>query len=148
MKQGDVRLTPSFRWSQENPELYKKTLEFQSMLREQGIAWHNPFADECTQDFACCVPSIATPPPTVTVNNKGVAVFTLKSQTLLPPVKDIQSKQSGKKFPPLNFVVYEDDCYYNFKEMTRYNKVVQRQLLKSDGYILIYKDATTESKEA
>lgn len=37
-----------------NPELYKKTVEFQNLLAENGIAWHNPFSDECTDDFGCC----------------------------------------------------------------------------------------------
>jgi len=37
-----------------NPELYQKTLEMQKAFKENGIAWHNPFADECTIDFCCC----------------------------------------------------------------------------------------------
>lgn len=37
-----------------NPELYKKSLEFQALLKKNGIAWHNVFADECTADFSCC----------------------------------------------------------------------------------------------
>jgi hypothetical protein len=24
------------------------------MLAGEGIAWHNPFSDECTSDFCCC----------------------------------------------------------------------------------------------
>lgn len=37
-----------------NPELYSKTLEMQEEFAKNGIAWHNPFSDECTQDFCCC----------------------------------------------------------------------------------------------
>jgi hypothetical protein len=33
---------------------YLKTVEFQKFLQTQGIAWHNPFSDECTNDFECC----------------------------------------------------------------------------------------------
>ena len=39
-----------------NPEVYQKTLEFQKYLQENGIAWHNPYSDECTDDFGCCEP--------------------------------------------------------------------------------------------
>ncbi len=37
-----------------NPEIYAKTLEFQSYLRSKGIVWHNFYSDECTIDFDCC----------------------------------------------------------------------------------------------
>lgn len=37
-----------------NPDIYKKTLDFQNQMKDLGIAWHNHFADECTIDFACC----------------------------------------------------------------------------------------------
>lgn len=37
-----------------NPELYQKTLEMQQEFAKNGIAWHNPFSDECTMDFCCC----------------------------------------------------------------------------------------------
>lgn len=37
-----------------NPELYKKTLQLQEEFAKNGIAWHNPFSDECTSDFCCC----------------------------------------------------------------------------------------------
>lgn len=51
----DYRETPEGKWRFENPEAYKKTVEFQKYLQSIGIAWHNPFADECTSDFCCCV---------------------------------------------------------------------------------------------
>jgi hypothetical protein len=38
----------------ENPELYKKFLEFQKEMKEYKVAIHNPFANECTMDFCCC----------------------------------------------------------------------------------------------
>lgn len=37
-----------------NTEVYEKSLEFQQVLAKNGIAWHNVFSDECTQDFCCC----------------------------------------------------------------------------------------------
>lgn len=37
-----------------NPELYQKTVEMQKEFQKNGIAWHNPFSDECTDDFCCC----------------------------------------------------------------------------------------------
>lgn len=36
------------------PDVYKITLEFQKQLASHGIAWHNPFSNECTVDFCCC----------------------------------------------------------------------------------------------
>lgn len=38
----------------ENKDLYVKSLEFQNALKGNGIAWHNIFSDECTEDFCCC----------------------------------------------------------------------------------------------
>lgn len=52
--EADYRDTPEGKWRFANPSLYQKTLEFQSMLAKHGIAWHNPFANECTADFCCC----------------------------------------------------------------------------------------------
>lgn len=26
----------------------------QKEFQKNGIAWHNPFSDECTDDFCCC----------------------------------------------------------------------------------------------
>lgn len=37
-----------------NPEIYRKSLEFQKEMQKLGVAWHNQFADECTHDFCCC----------------------------------------------------------------------------------------------
>lgn len=37
-----------------NPDVYRKTVEFQKFLKEHGVAWHNSFANECTIDFCCC----------------------------------------------------------------------------------------------
>jgi hypothetical protein len=37
-----------------NPEVYKKTIDFQNYLQSKGVAWHNPYSDECCSDFACC----------------------------------------------------------------------------------------------
>ena len=37
-----------------NPDVYKKTMEFQQYMAENGFAWHNPFGGECTEDFGCC----------------------------------------------------------------------------------------------
>lgn len=51
----DYRETPQGIWVQENPIAYHETMRFQEKLCEHGIAWHNPFADECTRDFGCCV---------------------------------------------------------------------------------------------
>ena len=41
-----------------NPIIYWITWKFQSLLWWVGIAWHNPYSDECTKDFNCCEPSI------------------------------------------------------------------------------------------
>lgn len=41
-----------------NPKTYWITWKFQSLLWWIGIAWHNPYSDECTKDFNCCEPSI------------------------------------------------------------------------------------------
>lgn len=38
----------------ENPKVYDLTLKFQEDLKKHGVAWHNVFSDECTQDFSCC----------------------------------------------------------------------------------------------
>lgn len=38
----------------DNPEIYQKSLDFQSEMGKLGVAWHNHFADECTIDFCCC----------------------------------------------------------------------------------------------
>ena len=37
-----------------NPKVYEESLKFQILLQNNGIAWHNPFSDECTNDFGCC----------------------------------------------------------------------------------------------
>lgn len=50
----DYRYTLSGLRRFNNPDVYKKTLEFQKYLKENGIAWHNPFSNECTVDFCCC----------------------------------------------------------------------------------------------
>lgn len=52
--QKDYRKTKSGKRRFGNPAIYKKSLEFQKYLKENGIAWHNVFADECTIDFCCC----------------------------------------------------------------------------------------------
>lgn len=50
----DYRKTPEFKWTKESPELYLKVLQLQNELREAGVAWHNPFSNECNADFSCC----------------------------------------------------------------------------------------------
>jgi hypothetical protein len=50
----DYRQTEYYKWIQQNPEVYRKTVEFQRFLADNGIAWHNPFANECCSDFGCC----------------------------------------------------------------------------------------------
>lgn len=42
--------------------MYWLSVKFQSILWVCGINWHNTFADECTQDFRCCYPSIEETP--------------------------------------------------------------------------------------
>lgn len=54
MKNFDVRDTQSFQRCINNPEVYKKSVEFQNYLYENDIAWHNNVANECTIDFCCC----------------------------------------------------------------------------------------------
>ena len=41
-----------------NKKTYWLTWKLQSFLWKIGIAWHNPYSDECTKDFNCCEPSI------------------------------------------------------------------------------------------
>lgn len=53
----DYRDTKEGKWRFANPEHYKKTVEFQVFLQGIGIAWHNPLANECTNDFGCCTNS-------------------------------------------------------------------------------------------
>lgn len=53
--QFDYRLTESGKRRFGNPELYLKTVEFQNFLDENGVAWHNPFSNECTMGFECCM---------------------------------------------------------------------------------------------
>ena len=50
----DYRETTEGKRRFDNPELYEKTLAFQTQMAENGIAWHNHFSDECTIDFCCC----------------------------------------------------------------------------------------------
>ena len=50
----DYRNDPSGKRRFENPALYQKTVEMQNEFAKNGIAWHNPFSDECTSDFCCC----------------------------------------------------------------------------------------------
>lgn len=50
----DYRDSIEFGFTKINPEIYQKTLEFQQYLLDNGIAWHNPFSDECTPGFECC----------------------------------------------------------------------------------------------
>ena len=50
----DYRKTKAGKRRFENKELYKQSLDFQTALAKEGIAWHNVFADECTVDFCCC----------------------------------------------------------------------------------------------
>lgn len=59
MKQ-DYRDSIEFGFTKINPEVYEKSLEFQKYLLEKGIAWHNPFSDECTPGFECCIPNAIT----------------------------------------------------------------------------------------
>lgn len=50
----DYRYTLSGLRRFNNPDVYQKTLEFQKEMKLLGVAWHNPFSNECTQDFCCC----------------------------------------------------------------------------------------------
>ena len=50
----DYRETPAGKRRFANPEVYQKTFEFQNYLESQGIAFHNPYSDECNSDFCCC----------------------------------------------------------------------------------------------
>ncbi len=55
MLNKEKQLTPPERWRLENPSLYRWTVDFQHKLSEQGIAWHNPLANECVlPDRGCC----------------------------------------------------------------------------------------------
>lgn len=51
----DYRFTLSGIRRFNSPDVYIKTVEFQNFLKENGIAWHNSFSNECTSDFSCCV---------------------------------------------------------------------------------------------
>lgn len=53
--ENDYRYTPAGIRRFNNKELYLKTVEFQKLLADNDIAWHNPFSDECTIDFCCCM---------------------------------------------------------------------------------------------
>lgn len=50
----DYRETKEGKWRAENPAYYQRTVDFQVFLQGIGIAWHNPLANECTNDFGCC----------------------------------------------------------------------------------------------
>lgn len=52
--ENDVRTTPAWLRCSRYPELYKESVIYQNKLQQNGIASHNHFADECTDDFACC----------------------------------------------------------------------------------------------
>ena len=54
MKKYDIRDTESFKRCIENPEVYRESIKFQNFLAQHGIAWHNTFSNECTEDFSCC----------------------------------------------------------------------------------------------
>lgn len=51
----DYRETDAGKRRFANPEIYQETVKFQDYLKSMGIAWHNPFSNECTIDFACCM---------------------------------------------------------------------------------------------
>jgi hypothetical protein len=50
----DYRKTEEGKRRFTNPEVYQKTVDFQNYMQSVGIAWHNPYSDECCSDFACC----------------------------------------------------------------------------------------------
>lgn len=50
----DYRKTKAGERRFNNPKIYRESRRFQQILAENGIAWHNVFADECTADFSCC----------------------------------------------------------------------------------------------
>lgn len=52
--QYDVRKTINFKLKTKYFEIYKKSHELQKELDSIGVAWHNPFSDECNNDFGCC----------------------------------------------------------------------------------------------
>jgi hypothetical protein len=53
-KRTDYRITEEGKRRFDNPEIYEKTLKFQTEMGKLGVAWHNHFANECTADFCCC----------------------------------------------------------------------------------------------
>lgn len=53
--ENDYRQTPAgkrrFKWKR----FYRLTVWIQVALWKVGIPLHNPFSDECTPDFNCCL---------------------------------------------------------------------------------------------
>jgi hypothetical protein len=50
----DYRDTVEGKRSFENKGIYKLTFNFQQKMAKLGVAWHNHFSNECTDDFNCC----------------------------------------------------------------------------------------------
>lgn len=64
-----------------NPEIYKKTLEFQEYLRGKGIAWHNFYSNECTIDFDCCQDkSIGKIPISLSIPSEDIILKTFSGE--------------------------------------------------------------------
>ena len=50
----DVRTTNPHKRAVKFPKMYHATKLIQKVLHWFFIAVHNPFSDECTEDFNCC----------------------------------------------------------------------------------------------
>ena len=82
-----------------DPEAYEISQMFQQLMWERGIAWHNPFANECVPDGSCC-----------TTRGKKAYIRIPSHEFLLHSVLreyGVRHQQLPKRI---------DDFYFNFAE--------------------------------